>query len=182
MRGNRLTDILILVSMIALGAAYSTYQGRREPTPTPAAASTPAAFSGFPDRAVPFQLETPDGRSQSFSADGPAIITLTAVGCDGCRKRVPLDTQLWELARKRRVPVWNILVYANPTAGQTFISEYAPQADHIVVDPQGKVAVNQYGGSDANCWMFIGADGRFLYRGKEDMNQMQRALDTLINH
>lgn len=178
MRGNRLSDVIILVAMIALGATYSAYQGKQAPVATPVPAVAPAS-SAFPDRAVPFQLETTDGRSESFTGEGPAIITLTAVGCDGCRKRVSLDAQLWDTARRMKVPVWNILVYANPQAGQSFVAEYSPQADHIVLDPQGKVAVNQYGGSDANCWMFIGADGRFLYRGKEDLNAMKAALETL---
>lgn len=180
MRGNRLSDLLMLAAMIGLGAAYSAYQRQPQATPSPRPATQVTSTATFPERAVPFQLSTPDGQQQSFSGQGPAIITLTAIGCDGCRKRVPLDSQLWELASKRQVPVWNLLVYATPPAGANFVAEFAPRADHIVVDPQGQVSVNQYGGSDANCWMMIGADGRFLYRGKEDLEAMKRALDTLI--
>ncbi len=180
MRGNRLSDLLILASMIGLGAAFSAYQRQPESSSTPRPTAQASSAVGFPERAVPFQLSTLNGQQESFSGNGPAIFTLTAIGCDGCRKRVPLDGQLWEMANKAKVPVWNLLVYATPPAGANFVAEFAPRADHIVVDPQGQVSVNQYGGSDANCWMMIGADGRFLYRGKEDLDAMKRALDTLI--
>lgn len=175
--GSRFKDFFLLLALVATGAYWLRPQPNApQTTPTPGAAATERA-STFPDLAPPFELHSNLGPPRQFDGKGPLIITLTAVQCGGCLERIPRDKQLYELAKKAKIPYYNALVYvADDAAGAKFVKDHHPEADDILNDPGGQVFVNQYLGSDNNCWMVIGPKGEFRYRGPENMEAMQQAI------
>ena len=179
-RNNRLFELVLVIGVIACGAYFFF-----TPTPTPNQAASPkpqvadTAVPYFPERAPAFELSTLDGTKIRYDGRKAVLFNVTAVWCQGCRERVPRDKQLVPLARAKGIEVYNILVYADQASGASFAQEFSPQASKILVDPGGKVFVEQYRGSDENCWMLVGKDGEFLYRGKEDLPRMVAALDRL---
>lgn len=190
MRNNRLADFLVLAAVVA-GAAYFTTLNKG-PSATPSATPSAVTSSGsqqrasqFPDRAVPFTLPRVGGDREGgselvYDGKSAAVITLTAVGCGGCIERIPRDKELNALAHQAGLPIYNVLVYCGDVpSGKAFIEANHPQADAIVIDPGGQVFVNQYLGSDNNCWMVIGSQGEFLYRGPENLAAMKAALAQL---
>lgn len=167
---------MILIAVIA-GAAYWRQQPL-ETTPTPAPQTTRA--STFPDTAPPFELHSNLGPPRSFDGKGPLVVVLTAVGCNDCIPRIPRDREIYAMAKKANIPYYNVLVYIqDDTAGAQFVKEHHPAGDDILNDPGGQVFVNQYRGSDNNCQMVIGRKGEFLYRGPENKEAMQKAIDSL---
>lgn len=180
MRSNRFTDFLVLGLIVAGGAFYASRRENPAATPTPVPSAPVRAVNGFPDKAIPFRLARPDGSEFAYQGQGPVVITLTAVTCGGCQQRIPLDKELLALAREHKVPLYNVLVYAaDPAYGQSFVAQFQPAADEILIDPGGLVFVNQYRGSDSNCWMLIGPKGEFLYRGPENMQAMRTGLQGI---
>lgn len=184
MRSNRLVDIIVLGLLISSAAYYFSSrpnQPANNPVPVTAApASTATANPKFPDKALPFSLPRVDGSLLQYQGKGPVAITLTAVGCGGCRERIPRDKELLKMTREKGVPLYNVLVFApDAPSGRQFVEQFQPEADEIVVDPGGQVFVNQYLGSDNNCWMLIGPQGEFLYRGPENMQAMKAGLTQL---
>ena len=181
MRSNRFIDVVLVAILVASGAYFATRQGGNQDSPTPVVSATAPAVAapGFPDKAVPFQLHRVDGTSFNYAGQGPVVITLTAIGCQGCRERIPLDKELARLAEEHKVPLYNGLVFADDKTGSDFAQQYQPQATEILCDPGGRVFVDQYRGSDNNCWMLIGPQGEFLYRGPESMDAMKKALARL---
>ncbi len=180
-RSNRLIDFIVLSALVAGGAYFATRRDNApaSPSPIPLATQTARASNGLPERAGPFQLRTSDGRVREFSGQGPLIITLTAIGCGGCINRIPTDKELLAVAQEKNIPLYNVLVFADDNSGKQFVDQYHPSATEILFDPGGKVSVNQYGGSDGNCWMLIAPDGKFLYQGSENMSAMKQALASL---
>lgn len=177
-RNNRLFELVLVVGVIACGAyLFFSPTSPSGPSPTPLVADTAVPY--FPERALAFDLNDIDGSRVHYDGRTPVLFNLTAVGCQGCRERVPRDKQLVPLAQAKGIEVYNILVYADQNAGATFVNEFSPLASKILVDPGGKVFVGQYRGSDENCWMLVGKDGQFLYRGKEDLPALKAALDRI---
>lgn len=178
--GNRIKDFVILLAVVAMGAYWLKPDlSPPKTTPTPVAAATQGANT-FPDLAPPFELHSNLGPPRKFEGKGPLVITLTAVGCGGCIERIPRDQELYQLAKKARIPYYNVLVYvADDASGAQFVQEHQPAADDVLNDPGGKVFVNQYKGSDNNCWMVIGPQGEFRYRGPENMEAMRKAISSL---
>jgi len=184
MRSNRLVDFVVLGLLISGAAYYFTAKPEKptnNPNPAVAATASPAApNTQFPDKALPFSLPRVDGSTLQYRGKGPVAITLTAVGCGGCRERIPRDKELLKLTREKGVPLYNVLVFSpDAQAGRQFVDQFQPEADEIVVDPGGQVFVNQYLGSDNNCWMLIGPQGEFIYRGPENMQAMKTGLAQL---
>jgi hypothetical protein len=176
MRSNRLVDVLIVSALIACGAYFYTHPSARSGASKPTTPAPVSSSGGFPDRAIPFQLHRLDGSTLEYAGKGPLIVTLTAIGCQGCKERISLDKELLQLARQKRIPLYNVLVFADDKSGPEFAQRYQPEASEVLVDPGGSVFVNQYRGSDNNCWMLIGAQGEFRYRGPAKMAPMQAAL------
>ena len=115
-----------------------------------------------------FTLPSADGEQITFDGQGKHLIVLSAVGCQDCRDRVPLDRTLAKMAQLRGVMVTNLLVFANERSATAFVSHYEPLADHFLVD-NGHVAVNLYRGSDDHCWIYV-KDGRIIWQGPGDLN------------
>ncbi|MBM3461036.1 MAG: hypothetical protein FJX76_02945 [Armatimonadetes bacterium] len=67
-------------------------------------------------------------------------------------------------------------MFADERSGRAFFDEFVPRADFVLADPGGKVSVDQYGGSDANCWIFVDPTGRIAYRGGPDLKALQAAV------
>jgi hypothetical protein len=178
MRSNRLVDFLIVATIVACGAYYVT-RGQATPPVTPTPVTVVPSTGGFPDKAVPFQLHRIDGSTLDYAGKGPLIVTLTAIACQGCRERIPLDKELLAMAKSQKIPLYNVLVFGDDTTGPEFAKQYQPEADEILVDPGGRVFVDQYRGSDNNCWMLIGPQGEFRYRGPANMIPMKTALAEL---
>lgn len=173
-RGNRVFDLLLLIVLIGGGAFY--YFQKNAPKSLPAPVTTATANQQSGPAAAFFTLpKLPEGELV-FKGKGPALITLSAIGCDGCMKRVPLDRQAYELAHARGVPVWNILVFADAQSGQAFIDKFKPQADEFLYENPPIVSVNTYGGSDNTCWMVIDKSGSLVYKGAADLKALESKL------
>ena len=148
----------------------------KSPEPVMPTQSPPGAVQNI-GQAQPFRLPKIKGGELVYEAGGgPALITLSAVGCAGCRQRVPTDAKAYTMAKKYGVPVWNIFVYANATAGAQFQAELQPAADEFVYDVDGKVSVTTYGGSDSSCWLLIDKTGNLIYRSGPDLAALEEKL------
>ena len=115
-----------------------------------------------------FTLPNLDGETVKFDGEGRHLLILSAVGCQDCRERVPIDRTLAKLANLKGVSVTNLLVFANERSATEFVSRCEPLADQFLVDT-GQVAVNLLSGSDERCWLYI-EDGQVVWQGPGDLN------------
>jgi len=176
--GNRIRDLIIILSFIAAGAYWRSLPQNPAATPPPVAALTPR--TSFPDKAPPFELHSNLGPPRKFDGKGPLVVVLTAVQCGDCIPRIPRDKEIYAMAKQAGIPYYNVLVYVeDDAAGAKFVKEHQPSGDDILNDPGGQVFVGQYLGSDNNCQMVIGRQGEFLYRGPENKEAMQKAIASL---
>lgn len=170
MRNNRLPDFLILVVLCAALAWW--YFGRAG---APAPAASPSKGLGA------FTLDELSGGPFHYKGEGPAFITLTAIGCGGCIKRVQTDRSTTDYLHSIGVPHYNVLVYADQRSGNEFVTRFAPSADKILIDPSSGTSVAQWGGSDDNCWFLLGKNGELLYKGRDDDKAIRQiAQDKLL--
>lgn len=182
MRNSRLVDIVAIISICAAGILYwRSFLAETQPTPSnsqsPISAQVSPAGLG---QAPSFELPRVEGAPLVYKAgNGPALITLSAVGCAGCRQRIPIDLQARQEVARYGVPVWNIFVYADANSAKAFQAELNPQADEFLFDRDGSVSVRTYGGSDASCWILIDEYGKIVYRGPSEVAKLQQALKLL---
>ena len=128
-----------------------------------------------------FSLPEVGGGTFTFEK-GPALIVLTAVGCQGCRERVgKVDKAAFDWARSQGIPVWNIFVYAGVEAGAAFKAEMNPSADRFLADADGSVSVGAYKGSDESCWILIGPASDIIWQGGTDLEALQKAWGGLVS-
>jgi len=175
-----MVDLVVILVLVAVAAWW--HQARRgpgEPEPTVAVSSpSPSGPAEGPDgrTAPPFTLNDADGRPHSYDGKGGLFIVLTAIGCGDCLSRIEAqDRKAAEMARARGLPVWNLLVFADESAGRTFMTGHQPDADRVLVDPGGKVSVDVYRGSDAACWILV-RGGRIVWQGGADLEALGKAL------
>jgi hypothetical protein len=174
MRQQRWMDLVLVLVIVAVVAHLTRSPAQDTPK------ASPSQVSAAMGKAIPFELESVDGRRLRYDAQSPAILVLTAIGCGGCIARVhQQDAELTKWATAHQLPVYNLLVYADRASGAAFVAEHQPTAPTILVDPGGQVSVTQYQGSDDNCWMVVGPDGSFLYRGGTDLPRLIEACKGL---
>ena len=175
--GSRISivDLAVVTAMVA-AASYIYFRPHADSTPPQIAAS---ATARAPGNAPSFTLPRLEGEPLHFEGAGPALITLSAVGCVGCQERVPTDRQAYELAHKRRVPIWNVFVYAQGDGARAFKERFQPQADEYLYDTDGAVSVKTYGGSDSTCWILIDGQGNIIYRSGPNLDDLEKKLATL---
>lgn len=147
--------------------------------PAPDGQIKPEDIKIIPGHAASFALPRVQGSPLTFNGKGPLLITLSAVGCQGCQQRVGIDRQAYEAAHRSKVPVWNIFVYSQAQGAQSFKDQLKPFADEFLYDADGHVSVNTYGGSDSSCWILIDKEGMIAYRGGSDLGALQKKLATL---
>lgn len=179
--GSRLKDLVVLIVLVASGAYWMQHQkDTPKPVETPVAGSTGAPANYFPDTAPSWELHSNLGPPRKFDGKGPLVVVLTAVQCSGCLERIPRDREIYDLAKKAKIPYYNVLVWAEDDAiGAKFVADHQPAGDDILNDPGGRIFVDKYKGSDNNCQMVIGRNGEFLYRGPENKEAMARAIASL---
>lgn len=159
-------DLIFVLALIALAAwLYHAWP------------SAPGLVVGGED----FTLEEVGGGSQRLAeVQGPVLITLSAVGCPDCQARVEkVDRKSYQVAQQAGVKVWNLLVYADQTQGSNWTTVYSPSADMVLVDPGGKVSVNQLGGSDATCYILLDAEHKKVWQGQADPVELEQRLAGL---
>ncbi len=177
--GNRSLDLVVVICLIACGAFLWHASSSRKPVSEP---STPTPAPGA--RMAPaFSLPVVGGSSFGYEGGkGPALIVLTAVGCQGCRERVgKIDAAAVAWARSQAIPVWNIFVYAGVEAGAAFKAEMNPSADRFLADADGSVSVGAYKGSDESCWILIGPASDIIWQGGTDLEALQKAWGGLVS-
>lgn len=164
--------------VLVVGCAMFWWSGRKpeEPVTAPSpSASGPVASAHA--MGPGFELPSLEGATLGHApGQGPLLMLLTAPGCGGCRERAPLDKKVYELARGHGIPVWSLLVYSDEAGARAFVKDTGQPADAHLLDPQARVAVAAYGGSDAQCWVLLNPRGEIVYRGS-DVQALWEAMD-----
>lgn len=157
-------DLLFVVALVAV--AGWLYHGSSSSSGKPAGPG------------LNFTLQEVSGASRSLSeVSGPVFIYLTATGCADCLARVHrVDRESVDLAKKNGLTVWNLLVYADNTAGAAFVADYAPSADAIFSDPGGSIGVNLLGGSDATCYLLLDENHNKVWQGGASPQELAQAI------
>jgi hypothetical protein len=175
MRNSRILDLVLLVLVIS-GVFFLMRPGRDSVAPkSPQASRSVSSTTELPD-APAFTLPTLNGPDVQFDGKSAKFIVLTAISCQDCQKRVPLDEKAKALVRPYKIPIWNHLLYAEKAVAADFVLTAAPSADAFVFDRDGRVSVNQYQGSDAQCWILINSQGKIVRRGTANLKELEEAL------
>ncbi len=154
---------MIIVALAAIGAIAG---------PTQPASTISAPFETRP--AANFSLLNVMGERVDIETTERHLLILSAVACQDCRDRVERDRVVARIAEAHGFTVSNLLVFADQNTGPQFASRFEPYADHVLVD-DGQVAVNQYGGSDAMCWIVVEKE-RIVWQGPADLNLIAEYL------
>jgi len=172
MLSRQFKDLIAILALVGLVAYLA--QGPSRPKEIPAAlAPTPAI-----EQLTTFTLVNVEGEEIRYDGHKPLIITLTATTCVGCQQRLGTDRLLYEKAKALKIPLYNILVYADRAQAARFVKQFAPHADQYLADPGGQIGVGQFLGSDEQCWLLV-KDGRIVYRGEARLGSIQGLLDSV---
>jgi len=171
-------DLVVLICLIAAAAFLL-----RQTSGSQTASQQPVTATPAPGARMAPAFELPEVSGDRFAypgGKGPALIVLTAVGCQGCRDRVgKIDKEAYDWAKSKAIPVWNVFVYAGVPAAAAFQAEMAPTGDKFLADENGSVMVGAYKGSDEACWILIGPAGDILWQGGTDLAALEKAYGDL---
>ena len=190
----RLLELMFVLAVIGVVAAYfhqkpsaPVHAPMNEPGPISRSTTAPSPPTNAPKalalgEAVPsFSLSDPSNQSWTYTAgQGPILLVLTATGCSGCLERIDnVDREAYQLAKSKKVPVWNMLVFQDVNGASEFVEQRKPSQDLVLCDPTSDVSVKTLGGSDDTCWLLIDRQGRLAWRGPAEMEGLRAGLRSL---
>lgn len=186
---KRLTELLFVMSVIAVVVHFQLKkESDSSPPPAPAATTAAAAPASAANGTVSIGQQVPEftladadgGQTTHKAGEGPLLIVLTATGCGECLQRIQgADLKAYEMAQQANVPVWNLLVFHPNDRAAEFKEQHEPHAERVLADPTSDISVRMLGGSDATCWILLDREGKLAYRASTDPSALEKALQNL---